>query len=286
MIRIGIDIGGTTIKLGAVENGSSIIYRDVRTTPHDPHDLSFLTASMLRKARTRYPGAAFALSMAGGFGEDGMFSANMLGVENVPLKQLMEAAVGESVRIENDGVCAMMAEYAAGALKGFDTAMMITLGTGVGGGVVWNGRPYKGRNGIQAELGHMITHVDGKPCSCGQTGCWERYASATALSELAGGLSPREVIDRVRQGDLADVWRAYTHEIAQGLISLCSIFAPEAIAIGGGLSNAGDIVINGIKGALIRDRGYNLYYTAVRIVPAAFRNAAGIIGAAALAGEI
>ena len=283
MVRIGVDVGGTTVKLGAVENGRDIVYRDTRPTPHDPEALSRLVAGMVSSARAVYPGAPFALSMAGGFGEDGLFSANMLGFENVPLRRLMESAAGERVRIENDGVCAMMAEYAAGALKGCDPAVMVTLGTGVGGGVVWGGRPYKGRGGIHAELGHMITHAGGRPCSCGQIGCWERYASATALSELAGGLSPREAVDAVRAGGLKDVWREYTNEIAQGLISLCSLFAPQAIAIGGGLSNAGDILLDGIREALARDRGYNLYYRAVRIVPAAFRNDAGIVGAAALA---
>ena len=283
MIRIGIDIGGTTVKLGAVENGCDIVYRDTRSTPHDARDLSLLTAAMLRQARARYPGAPFALSMAGAFNENGNFDANMLGFENVPLRQLMEGAAGESVRIENDGICAMMAEHAAGALKGCSAAVMITLGTGVGGGVIVNGRPLKGKRGVQAELGHMITHVDGKPCSCGQTGCWECYASATALSEMAGGMPVKDVIALVREGGLADVWKIYTHEIAQGLISLCSIFSPEAIAIGGGLSNAGDILITGVREALARDRGYSLYYSGIRVLPAAFRNDAGIIGAAALA---
>ena len=280
---IGIDVGGTTVKLGVVHGGEDITYRLTRPTPHDAAELAKCIGEMLREAEEHDPDGRAAISMAGSFNGEGGFDANQLGFENVPLRELLRAAVGRDIPIENDGVCALAAEHASGALAGVHTGLMITLGTGIGGGVIAQGRIYRGGGGAHAELGHMITHADGMRCSCGQTGCWECYASATALSRMAGGMAPRDVIDRVRAGGMTDIWRKYVHEIAQGLIGLCSIFAPERIVIGGGIGNAGAILFDALHDDLMRDDGYRLYYSDIPVLPARFGNDAGIIGAAALA---
>lgn len=285
MLAIGIDMGGTTTKLGVVRDGIDIIHRDTRPTPHDAPMLAKTIGDMLKDTWKLYPDTPAAISAAGGFNEKGNFNANQLGFMDVPIRQLLRANIGFDVHIENDGTCALIAEHAQGALKGMTTAAMITLGTGIGGGVIVGGKPVRGRNAAQPELGHMITHTDGKLCSCGQVGCWEAYASATALSEMAGGMKPRDVIDAVRRGEMQDIWQEYLHEIAQGLIGICSIFYPEAIAIGGGLSNAGDLVLNGIRDTFFQSPGVMNYYSEVRIVPAHFLNDAGILGAASIAAE-
>ncbi len=282
MTVIGIDIGGTTVKLGAVENSEAIVYRDTRPSPHEPEQMTRLLAQMIRTARERFPGAPAGISTAGAIDAAGYIDANQLNFWHAPIGPRLRELLGESVPIENDGVCAMLAEYAAGALRGCACGVMITLGTGLGGGVMVNGRVLRGHGGAHAELGHMITHVDGEKCSCGQTGCWECYASASALSRMAGGMPPRDVVAAVRRGEMADVWRRYLHEVAQGLIGLCSIFAPEVIAVGGGLSGA-QIVVDGIRDAVERDPGYRQYYSYARIVSARFGNDAGILGAAELA---
>ncbi len=285
MSRIGIDLGGTTVKLGVVQGESDIIWRDTRPSPHEPEAMSQLLYDMIVTARKQFPGAKAAISTAGAIDPEGYIDANQLNFWHAPIGPRLFELLGERVLIENDGICAMLAEYADGALKGVRSGVMITIGTGIGGGAIIDGKPLRGHNGINAELGHMITHVGGKACSCGQTGCWEAYASATALSEMAGSMPPKEVVDRVRNGEMADLWQNYLHELAQGLIGLCSIFNPDSIAIGGGLSGAGEILIGGIQRALDSDPGYRSYYQHAKVHKAHFGNDAGIIGAAALIKE-
>lgn len=283
MRKIGIDVGGTTLKLGVVENDRDIIDRDTRPSPHDPEEMAATLYEMIAAARKRFGMLPAAISTAGEIDGEGNITANQLGFFKAPVGPELFRRLGERIPIENDGICALVAEHTAGALKEYDSALMITLGTGIGGGVIVDGKPYHGFRGAHAELGHMITHVGGKPCSCGQRGCWECYASASALSEMAGGMKPRDVIDRVRRGEMADVWDAYTTEVAQGIIGLFSIFYPGAIAIGGGLSNAGEMVVGAIRDKVESDPGYQLYYRPAKVVAAQFQNDAGILGAAALA---
>ena len=283
MYAIGLDIGGTTIKLGVVRDGEEIVYKDTRPSVHDAVGLAQAAAGMLKNAWSQYPDAPAGISCPGAFNEAGLLNANQLDLVEVPFRQLLQKELGRDMPIANDGVCALLAELDRGALRGCRTGIMITLGTGIGGGVVADGKPYTGYHGTHAELGHMITHADGKRCSCGQTGCWEAYASASALSQMAGGMEPREILKRVEQGEMADIWQRWLYEVAQGLIGLCSIFFPEVIAIGGGLSNAGETVVGGIRDTMESDTGFRMYYSHVRVVSTRFRNDAGIMGAAALA---
>ena len=140
MTVIGIDIGGTTVKLGAVENSEAIVYRDTRPSPHEPEQMTRLLAQMIRTARERFPGAPAGISTAGAIDAAGYIDANQLNFWHAPIGPRLRELLGESVPIENDGVCAMLAEYAAGALRGCACGVMITLGTGLGGGVMVNGR--------------------------------------------------------------------------------------------------------------------------------------------------
>ena len=279
---IGIDIGGTAVKLGVVRDGREIIYRDSQPSVHDPDEMVRLLCGMIMEARRHNFLGPVAISTAGAIDQEGYLDANQLNFWHVPLGKMLEERLGEQVLIENDGICALLGEHREGALQGIDSCLMITLGTGIGGGVMVEGRPLRGYRFAHAELGHMITHVDGKPCSCGQRGCWEAYASASALKEASGGLSPRAVIDQVRKGAFQEAWRKYLHELAQGLISLCSIFYPQAIALGGGLSGAGRLLLDGLQEELRRDQGYQNYYRHIRICLAQLGNNAGLIGAAAM----
>jgi len=123
---------------------------------------------------------------------------------------------------------------------------LLTLGTGIGGGIVINGQCWRSPTGLAPELGHIITHSDGLPCPCGQCGCFEQYASATALIRMAGGESPADLIARARSGNAAAqvVFAQYVHELCTGIVSLNSIFAPEVVALGGGISEAGDFLLD------------------------------------------
>ena len=286
MIKIGIDVGGTTLKLGVVENDKEIIYRDTRPSIHDPEAIAQRLYEMIVDARAKFPGAPAAISIAGLIDEEGNVDANQLNFWHAPVGPLLFEKLGEKVMIENDGISALRAEYRAGALKGCESGVMLTFGTGIGGGAILDGKPLRGfragKSRANAELGHIITHVGGVQCSCGQTGCWESYASCTALSQMAGGLTPKEILEKVRKGEMTDLWDRYIHEVSQGILALCSVFYPQVVAIGGGLSNAGDIFIGRVVEELENVPNFRVHHPETKIVSAHFLNDAGILGAAAL----
>ena len=284
MYAIGVDIGATTVKLGCVKDGLEIVYRDKRRSPRDPAEMTEAIYTMAQIAIKRFPGAKVGISCAGSLDSQGYVTANQLGWVGAPLGSLLYERFHEGLPMENDAMCALAAEHLFGTLKNCDTGILITLGTGIGGGVIISGAPARGHMGLHGEIGHMITHGDGRQCSCGQKGCWEMYAAASILRGMTGGLSVREVITHVRAGELQELWTSYIDEVVIGLSSLMMVFAPSVIAIGGGLSNAGDIVIDTIREAVEKTSAFNVFNPFTQIVSAHFQNDAGILGAAALAG--
>ena len=205
-------------------------------------------------------------------------TADNLAWVDVPLAALLRRASGLPAVVINDGHAAMLAEMRSGALQNVQTGILLTLGTGIGGGIVINGQCWRSPTGLAPELGHIITHSDGLPCPCGQCGCFEQYASATALIRMAGGESPADLIARARNGNAAAqaVLAQYVHELCTGIVSLNSIFAPEVVALGGGISEAGDFLLDACHTTLTRLHA-NPQPT-LRL--AAHRNTAGIIGGA------
>lgn len=286
MYAIGIDIGGTTVKLGCVKDGMEIVYRDRRQSPRDPTEMADAVYSMAQIALRRFPGAPLGVSCAGAMDAQGFVTANQFGWVSAPLGPLLFERFKQALPMENDAVCALAAEHIYGALKGYQTGILLTFGTGIGGGVIIDGHPMRGYSGLHGEIGHMVTHAEGRQCSCGQQGCWEMYAAARILRVMAGGMSVREVINNVRAGRLLDIWQSYIKEVVTGICSLMMIFAPSVIAIGGGLSNAGDIVIETIRQGVHQSSAFNTYNPFTQIVSAHFQNDAGILGAAALAGPL
>lgn len=283
MYAIGIDIGGTTVKLGCVKDGYEIVYRDRRRSPRDPAEMADSIYQMAQIALRRFPGAPVGISCAGSLDGRGYVTANQLGWVSVPLGPLIFERFNMALPMENDAVCALAAEHIAGALKGQNTGLLLTFGTGIGGGVIIGGQPMRGHDGLHGEIGHMITHAGGRQCSCGQKGCWEMYAAARILRVMAGGISVREVINQVRAGQMMDIWQTYIEEVTIGISSLMMIFSPSVIAIGGGLSNAGDIVLDAIRGSVEKTSAFSTFNPFTRLVTAHFQNDAGILGASALA---
>ena len=280
---IGVDVGGTHIKTGIVKNDLEVRFRQERRTPGAAQDIVQVIYDMVKDAWRHAPDARVGISFAGTWDNEGCVTANQLGLKKVPVKQMLQDTFGMPIPVENDAVCALMAEHRYGALKGCETGILLTFGTGIGGGVMIHGQPLRGHQGLHGELGHMITHLDGRQCSCGQKGCWEQYAAARALGQMAAPLTVKELVDRVREGDHTEVWEQYIHEVAAGIQSLLMIFMPEVIAIGGGLSNAGSIVVDSIRQAVEKTSAFRTYCPFTKIVPARFLNDAGIIGAVALA---
>ena len=282
MFVIGIDVGGTSIKLGVVKDGGDIVFRDQRKTPHLTEEMVRVLREMAELAWQRYPGAEIGISCAGTLDSEGNITANQMGWVNAPVSRLLNKQFGRPMPLENDAVCALIAEHRYGALKGVDTGILLTLGTGIGGGLIIGGQPARGHKGMHGEIGHLITHPNGILCGCGQRGCWEQYAAARALQNMTDGLSVRDLIAQVKSGGMTDLWQSYIDEVVLGLSSLMMIFMPDVIAFGGGLSNAGSILVDSIREKAQKTSAFRRYCPFTQFVSARFQNDAGILGAAAL----
>jgi len=234
------------------------------------------------------------------------FAPNLPGVVELPVGPLLSEALGLPVRADNDATCAAWAEHQLGAAAGADTALLVTLGTGIGGGLVVDGLLVRGANGFAGEIGHMVVDDDGIPCPCGRRGCWERYASGSALDrqarelvadgggrrliELAGGdpaqVTGGQVTAAAAEGD-ADARQLldrFADWFALGLANLIHAFDPSRCVIGGGLVGAGEVVLGPIRTALSEARLVAPEHRpTVEVVPAILGPEAGAIGAALLA---
>ena len=298
MYRIGIDLGGTNTAAGLVDEAGRILDREsVKTnlpTNIDRviHSIANLCRTLmerngLQKSDIRSVGVGVPCTANAKTGW--MQDASHLGFPGGPLVQPLEEILGMPVAIGNDADAAALGEFVGGAYGG-DSFVLVTLGTGVGGGIILNGKLYKSRNNAAGELGHMAIHMDGEPCSCGGKGCFESYGSASALirnAQEATGEDISEaktVFDRAAAGDeicKAVLDRYYTH-LAIGFANIINIFGPDHLCIGGGISAAGDVLLNAV-----REKTYERVYAKdaeqnTQIVLARLHNDAGILGAAML----
>ena len=232
---------------------------------------------------------------------------NLPGVEDLDVRTaLQERFPSTAVRVDNDATCAGWAESRAGAARDCAHALLVTLGTGIGGGVVVDGHVLRGANGFAGEIGHMVVDPDGPPCPCGQRGCWERFASGSGLGRLgreaaavrplgrlaglAGGdpeaVRGEHVTAAAAEGDgeALAVMERFAWWVALGLVNLANIFDPEVLVLGGGLVEAGDVLLDPVR-ASFSDLALGGGKRDVRIEPAVLGEHAGAIGAALLAGE-
>ncbi len=313
MYRIGVDLGGTNIAVGLVNDDMKIkVKKSLPTGASRPAEE--IVADIAALCRAVCDEEGIALSDVAGIGiatpgianhDDGVveYSCN-LPFRKFPIaKSLRELTGVEKIKIENDANAAAWGEAVAGAAKGTKNSVMITLGTGVGGGIIIDNKVYSGFNYAGGELGHIVIEVDGVPCSCGRKGCWEAYSSATALIRMtkekidecrASGrttlmadqpkVSGRTACDAMRAGDAAgkEVYDKYIKYLASGLATIINIFQPEVISLGGGVSNEGQSLIDALL-PIVRSEQYGgsvVALTQLRI--ATLGNDAGIIGAAML----
>ena len=312
MYTIGIDLGGTNIVAGVVDENYRIIGTAKRKTLL-PRPAQGIVEDMAEAAREAV--AASGLTMddiaSVGVGSPGTCNAdtgiveysNNLRFENLPLRDLLKDMLGKEIYIENDANAAALGEAVAGAARGAQSCICITLGTGVGGGIIIDGKVYGGFNFAGAELGHTVIVVDGEPCTCGRNGCWESYASATALisqtksamqanpdskmwqiSGSIGKVDGRTAFDAMRAGDTAgkQVVDRYINYIACGLVNVINIFQPEVLCIGGGICKEGDTLLKPLEEYIKRERYSKFSSHQTRLCVAELGNDAGIIGAAVL----
>ena len=312
MYRIGIDLGGTNIVAGVVNDNHEIISR-AKCKTRLPRPAEEILADMAEMARQAAKEAGLSMEdieyVGVGCpgtcnGDTGVVEySNNLRFENVALRDDLSKLTGKPVYIENDANAAALGEAVAGAAKGAQSCVCITLGTGVGSGIIINGKIYGGFNFAGAELGHTVIMVDGEPCTCGRCGCWEAYASATALIrqtrrameahkdsamwQIAGSLDKvdgRTAFDAMRAGDavgkaVVDQYIAY---IATGLINVINIFQPEVMCIGGGICKEGDALLIPLQEHIRRERYSKFSSHQTRLCVATLGNDAGVIGAAFL----
>ena len=312
MYSIGIDLGGTNIAAGLVDDNFTILATANRKTqlPRPSAEIVADMAAVAREAATN-AGVSFDKIASVGVGCPGTCNgdtgiveySNNLRFEQVSLRDDLAALLGCSVYVENDANAAALGEAMAGAARGTRSSVCITLGTGVGGGTIVDGKIISGANFAGGELGHTVIVVDGDVCTCGRRGCWEAYASATGLINMTkramaeypeslmhklaqemGHVSGRTAFDAMRAGDPAGerVVQRYIRYTAAGLINVVNIFQPEVLSIGGGICNEGETLLAPLRAYLEEERYSKHSVIQTRLVRAELGNQAGIIGAAAL----
>ncbi len=312
MYSIGIDLGGTNIATAVVDENYKIIGKGHLPT-NAPRDGYEVAKDMIRTAETACADAGITMADISWIGvgtpgavnpDNGVIeTAANLGFYGVPMKKYVEELSGKLCFIENDANAAACGEYIAGAGKSYKHLVAITLGTGVGGGVIIDGKIFSGSNGYGAELGHEVIIMDGEPCTCGRNGCWEAYASATALIrqtkrammdhseskmwEIAGSLenvNGKTAFDGMRAEDPAAkaVCDKYIEYVGCGIVNMINIFQPEILCIGGGISKEKDNLTVPIREYVERNVFTRKTDKRTVITTAQLGNDAGIIGAATL----
>lgn len=288
--RMGIDIGGMSAKIGVLENNKIIERREVAISKAMTSDsIVDELVSVCNDLMLQYQVSSIGVGVPGFIRDEKVTTAN-LPFKDYNLKKALTTALKVPVKVANDANCAALGEQVAGAGKGADDLVLITLGTGVGAGIIVDGKIYSGR-GSAGEVGHMIIEKDGLQCDCGQCGCWEKYASVSALigqikvavekhpngilAECAkDGIDGKTIFTAMEKGSKTakEVFDKYIDYLAVGIESIINIFDPERILIAGGISQQNDTLLNPLKEKL---KPYD------NIEIATLKNDAGIIGAAA-----
>lgn len=309
MYCVGVDIGGTSIKAGVVDEHGKILKKasvktDVPAGSHkiindignlvlslvDPNDRDFLGIGI---------GCPGAVNSSTGF----IDKAYNLNWTNVPLAEELARMVNKPIKVSNDANVAALGETVYGVGRTYSDTIFLTLGTGVGGGIVLNGKLYEGNEGKGAELGHMVLVVDGEPCTCGRRGCMEAYCSASALiretkkamqkdpgssmwkySPTLDDVNGKTAFECSKQGDSSanNVVNYFVKYLGEGMLNFANIFRPQAIILGGGVCAQGDYLIYKLKD-YCKDRHYGFWgMPRFDILVAQLGNDAGIIGAAGL----
>ncbi|MEG1820340.1 MAG: ROK family glucokinase [Oscillospiraceae bacterium] len=315
MFRVGVDLGGTNISVGVIDDNLEIIGRAVlKTNLPRSSDKIFEDIAKAVKIATVDANITMQDISTVGVGTPGAvntetgiveFSSN-LKFFNAPLKQTLQNLLNKPVFVTNDANCAALAEKKVGAGKGAIDFIAITLGTGIGGGIFVNDKMLTGVNGAAVETGHMVIDFDGVQCGCGRKGCWEKYASATAIKrqtlnalfedksqssyiwELIGydlsKVNAKIAFDAMRNGDKlgVELVERYLDYLACGITNLINLYQPQVLCIGGGMSNEGNAILLPVIKRVEKER-YSIHSSKqTEICIAKLKNDAGIIGAALL----
>ncbi|MGB3737679.1 MAG: ROK family protein [Ilumatobacter sp.] len=307
-VRVGIDVGGTKALGVALDDSGAVIAQDRRPTPRGDDSLEPLVDTLVELAQSLGVDGSLGVGVPGLVTREGVLRAapNLDGVADFEVGRLVSERLGHPVSVDNDATCATVAEWKLGAAAGTENMMLVTLGTGIGGGLVSNGAVQRGMNGFAGEFGHMVVHPNGPRCPCGRRGCWERYASGSGLAmlarEAATGRRLRAVVEHAggdpqnvrgehvqaaaREGDedALAVIDDFGRWVALGLSNLTNAFDPEMFVLGGGLAAGAELYLDPI----VRWYGELLYQPHLRPLPriefATWGPLAGAVGAALMPG--
>lgn len=295
--RLGVDLGGTNIAVGVVDEDNKIVSRASMPTAL-PRPADAIAAS-IAEACVKAIGEAgieredivsVGVGTPGAVNSSGIVENDAnLGFVNTPLRDMIYDLLKIETFIGNDANCAALGEQVAGAGRGTKNFIMVTLGTGVGGGIVLDGKLLTGVNGAAGEIGHMVIDHEGIPCQCGRIGCFEQYASASALIRFAKERNldvngARDVFDLAKADNIvaAEVLDSYFDYLSTGIANLINIFQPEVIAIGGGIAGQGEELLKPLV-KKVESKRYTKYSKKQTVITVAkLGNDAGIIGAASL----
>jgi glucokinase len=309
-LTIGVDVGGTKVAAGAVSDQGQLVEKLLRSTPSaSPEQTAVVISDAVGELLGRHPATAVGIGAAGfvdGARSRVVFAPNLAWREE-PLREKVAGRIGLPVIVENDANAAAWAEARLGAGRGRDDVVLITVGTGIGGGLVLGGKLYRGRWGMAGEPGHYRVMPDGRLCGCGNRGCWEQYASGSALVaearefarrspdaavrmlQLGGGvpegITGPEITRAAREGDAAALrcFEIIGSWLGHGLADLAAILDPGCFVIGGGVSEAGDLLLAPARAAFAASLTGRAYREAAEIRRAELGPDAGLIGAADLA---
>jgi glucokinase len=308
---VGVDLGGTNVRVAVVDGDGHVVAEERAPTPLDWPTLRATITALVDRLRDEHPATtAVGVGAAGLVDRDGTvhYAPNIPRLIRVPLREALIESLALPVVVDNDANAAAFGELRHGAARGLTHGLVITLGTGIGGGVICDGRILRGAHGFAAEVGHWQFDPNGPECACGEWGHWEAAASGPALGALAraaaaAGDAPKvlaraggdlravtsvEVADAASAGD-ADglrILEAYARRVALGFAGLTNILDPEVIVVSGGLVELGDLLLAPLRDAFGAHLEGAPYRPDVPIVPAALGERAGVVGAAALAREL
>lgn len=299
---IGIDVGGTKC-LGVVLDGDRVLAEVRHPTPRSPMGIIDTLATIVGELGDL---PAVGVGVPGLVTREGVIRAspNLTDVADFDVAGSLSTRLGRPVVVDNDATCAAVAEWRAGAARGHRDAVIVTLGTGIGGGLIVDDRVVRGAHGFAGEVGHMVVDPKGPSCPCGRRGCWERFASGTALGAMGravvrgGGLTAitslvddvadlrgEQICELAGRGDVEAVGiiDEFAHWVALGLVGLANILDPSCIVIGGGLTASREVLMEPVR----RHFAALLYSPELRPHPrlevARFGEVAGAVGAASLA---
>jgi glucokinase len=303
---LGIDVGGTKVAGILLSETGTILAREERPTPAD--DVEATMETIYEVAATLAPGGtpeAIGVGAAGmvDFSAGRMRSAPNLAWKEIPIRELVGRRTGLPCLLDNDANAAAWGEYRFGAAQGYRHALMVTVGTGIGGGIITDGRLFRGAHGFAAEIGHIIVEPDGPQCGCGNHGCWEQVASGRALArrgrELAerskdspiarlagdGPVTGKHVSQVARTGDEAalQIFAETGRRLGEGIAGLVNVLDPEIVVIGGGVAEEGELLLAPARHAFADAVEAPEHRPEVPLVPAALGADGGAVGAAALA---